>query len=31
LSAHGLENVRRHFSMEAARGVVRRVILGIGD
>jgi glycosyltransferase involved in cell wall biosynthesis len=29
LSANGLENVRRHFSMDAARGVVRRAILGL--
>lgn len=27
LSANGLENVRRHFSADAARGVVRRVLL----
>ncbi len=31
LAANGLENVARHFSMDAARGVVRRVILGLPD
>lgn len=31
LAANGLENVERHFSMDAARGVVRRVILGLPD
>ncbi|MDR6843048.1 glycosyltransferase [Pseudoxanthomonas sacheonensis] len=30
LSRNGLENVARHFSMEAARDVVRRVFLGEG-
>jgi glycosyltransferase involved in cell wall biosynthesis len=30
LSRNGLENVARHFSMESARGVVRKVFLG-GD
>jgi glycosyltransferase involved in cell wall biosynthesis len=30
LSANGLENVRRHFSLDAARDTVRRVILGRG-
>ncbi|MFZ5657681.1 MAG: glycosyltransferase [Pseudomonadota bacterium] len=29
LAANGLDNVARHFSMDAARGVVRRVILGL--
>jgi GT2 family glycosyltransferase len=28
LSRNGLENVARHFSMDAARGVVRRIFLG---
>jgi len=30
LARNGLANVERHFSMEAARGVVRRVLLGRG-
>jgi len=30
LSIHGLENVRRHFSMDAARATVRRVFLPTG-
>ncbi|TCZ84960.1 glycosyltransferase [Lysobacter sp. N42] len=29
LAANGLDNVARHFSMDAARGVVRQVILGL--
>lgn len=31
LASNGLENVARHFSMDAARDVVRRVILGLAD